>query len=288
MKDNKFSSGRIDLHTHSTASDGSLTPSELVQAAHKTGLKALALTDHDTVGGLPEAIAEADKVGLTLIPGVEISCNLESRALHMLGYWVDPFDEKLNAVLGELVDYRTNRNLLIISRLNELGIDISYKDVAVLAGNEVVGRPHFALAMVNGGHVENTQQAFDEYLAKGKPAYLNKKRLTAAQGIELIAGAGGIPALAHPSHYELEGEAELRAVVAELKSYGLKGLEVWYSTHTRRQSELYLRTASEFGLVATGGSDFHGDSKPEIKLGTGINGNLNIDFSVVDNLRRFR
>ncbi len=283
---NKSCEGLIDLHTHSTASDGSFSPKELVRMAKDKGLKALAITDHDTVEGLPEAVEEADRLGLQFVPGVEISCDLAETALHILGYWIDYRHRGLTRVLTDLVDYRTRRNHLIIDRFRALGIDLDYEEIAASAGNDVVGRPHFALALVKKGEVADTQEAFERYLARGKPAYVNKRRLTADQGIELITKAGGLPALAHPCQYGFRDENELREALKQLVDSGLQGLEVWYPTHSPRQSQLYLKLAREYKLAPTGGSDFHGESKPEIKLGTGVDGELCVEYEVLENLRR--
>lgn len=278
--------GRIDLHTHSTASDGSFSPTELVRAAVDAGLTALALTDHDTTEGDSEAEAEAQKLGITFVPGVEISCNLNKKALHILGFWVDYNNRVLNDTLSILVDYRTNRNRLIISRLRELGMDITYEEVAEIAGNEVVGRPHIAEILVRKGVVSSIQEAFDEYLGEGKKAHFHKKRLTAEEGIYLINKAGGIACLAHPKQYNFSSPEELRGTLKTLRSWGLAGLEVFYPTHSPEDNGLYKKIAEEFDLAMTGGSDFHGTSKPKVKLGSGINGNMDLDWKILENLKR--
>ena len=178
--------GRIDLHTHSTASDGSFTPAELVQEARRLGLKGLALTDHDTAGGNPEAMAEAARQGIRFVPGIEISCDYQDKAIHILGYWIDFRNSTLNETLKQVIDYRNRRNLILTERLRELGISMIYEEVAQVAGNEVVGRPHFAAVLVKKRVVSNFREAFDKYLGKGGLAYIPKRRLTAAEGLQLI------------------------------------------------------------------------------------------------------
>lgn len=275
----------IDLHTHSTASDGSLTPAELIREAVKTGLYALALTDHDTVDGNPEAAAEAEKHQLNFIPGVEISCDYEKNVLHILGLWIDFNNDKLKRTLSELVDYRTNRNLLITERLNELGVDIAYDEVQAVAGNEVVGRPHFAQVLVDKAAAASFQDAFDRYLARGKPAYIPKKRLTASQGISLIVEAGGLPCLAHPGQYNIDNTADFKAMLTQLIGEGLQAVEVYYSGHSPQETAFYRQIANDFNLAISAGSDFHGQAKPEVKLGSGRNGNLNIGMELLKKLQ---
>jgi predicted metal-dependent phosphoesterase TrpH len=271
----------IDLHTHSTASDGSLSPIQLVDLAKSIGLSALALTDHDTVEGNAEAIAEADKQNLRFVPGVEISCDFRKEAIHILGYWIDYRNSILRHTLKELVQYRTQRNHLIISKLQALNIAITYEEVSAIAGNEVVGRPHFAQVLVNKGAADSVKDAFNRFLAPGKSAYVPKKRLSAKQGIELILQAKGFPCLAHPGQYDYVGEEVLKQGLRELIGYGLQGLEVYYSTHTAEQTGLFLKFAEQFDLAVSGGSDFHGDTKPEVKLGSGVNGRLKVPYELL-------
>ena len=280
--------GCIDLHAHSTASDGSFTPSELVKLASFVGLSALALTDHDTVSGCQEAMDTARSIDFNLVPGVEISCDYDKFSLHILGYYIDYEHPPLIETLTQLKKFRSDRNLLLIDKLRELGIDIDYAEVKLLAGEDVVGRPHFAMALVQKGIVSTTQEAFDKYLAKGKPAYIDKKRLTAEEGVKLIRDAKGVPVLAHPGEYKFLQPKELRKFLEDLIPHGLAGMEVWYSTHSEQLSAEYLKLTEELGLIATGGSDFHGRSKPNIGLGTGIDNNLDLSSLVLDNLKQRR
>lgn len=274
----------IDLHTHSTASDGSYKPAELIDYAKSLGLNAIALTDHDTSEGNFEASAQAEKIGITFIPGIEISADYGKGNIHILGYFIDPADKKLRVTLKELVDYRIDRNHKIVAKFRELGFDIVYSEVEALAGSEVVGRPHFAKLLIDKGYASTTQEVFDNYLASGKAAYFPKKRLTPQDSIELIRNAGGFPVLAHPGQYKFPDEKTLRNTLEELISLGLKGLEVFYSDHTPEQTALYIRLANEYGLTVTGGSDFHGSMKPAIKLGLG-RGLLNIEDNILTDLK---
>jgi predicted metal-dependent phosphoesterase TrpH len=282
---NDFSdTGLIDLHTHSTASDGSLSPRELVALALNSGLKALALTDHDTTAGNREAIAEARKFNLTFVPGVEISCDFGIYSFHILGYWIDPENELLKNTLKILLEYRTQRNLKIISRLRDLGIEISYDEVEEIAGNEVVGRIHFAQILMQKGVVPSIKEAFTRLLNIGRPGYVAKKRLTAAEGINLILQAGGFPVLAHPGLYPFKSQNELNSILKELISVNLQGIEVYYSAHNSNQTESYLALAQKLNLAISGGSDFHGSAKPDILLGTGLKGNLNLRLNLLQEL----
>lgn len=272
----------IDLHVHSTFSDGSLTPAELVDEAVAKGITALALTDHDTLGGLPKFEEACRAKGMIGIPGVEISIEFKPGTLHVLGYFTDVGNAPFAAALEDLRDGRESRNLKILQKLNELGCDLSWEDVASLAGEDVVGRPHFAQAMIAKGFVKTKEDAFDRYLAKGKAAYLDRTRLTVTDSIRLIHGAGGIAVLAHPSTLKVS-RVELHRIVSELAAEGLDGIEAWYSEHTQDQQKAFAKLAEELGLILTGGSDFHGTSNPEIRLGQGF-GNLNVPDELLEAL----
>lgn len=274
----------IDLHVHTTASDGTLDPAGLVALAQQKGLKAVAVTDHDTVDGLPEALAEADKTGFEVVPGVEISVEYLGGEMHILGYYVDPCCESLLASLAQLQEYRRERNPKIIRKLRELGINISLAEVEAAAGGSVIGRPHFAAVLVQKGWVASTQEAFEKYLGADRPAYVKKEKLTPEEGIELITRAGGVPVLAHPKYLRDHNADRLAALLGKLKAVGLKGVEVYYTKHTPEETELYLRLAREQSLLVTGGTDFHGANKPEIALGTGT-GNLQVPYELLTKLK---
>jgi len=263
----------VDLHTHSTASDGTYSPKELVYLAKKVGLKALALTDHDTLDGLPEAYQTAKEEGLPFLCGVEISVKFDGPGhFHLLGYFLEP-PKELKEVLNKLKVARAERNKKMVEKLKELGIDITLEELQSIAKGEV-GRPHFAYLMVKKGYVKSVEEAFERYLKKGAPAYYPKALLTEEEAIDAIKRAGGIPVLAHPITLKLTDEA-LRSYLTRLKEIGLMGVEVYYSEHTKDYTKFLESLASELSLIKTGGSDFHGNNKPDIKLGFGF-GNLRV------------
>ncbi|MBN2720545.1 MAG: PHP domain-containing protein, partial [Proteobacteria bacterium] len=245
----------IDLHTHSTASDGKLAPAELVREAARVGIEVLALTDHDTLSGLAEAAEEASRLGLEFIPGVEISAEFSPGTLHMLGYFVDPADAELEQALSWLRGGRDDRNRLILERLAELGCPLDLAEVAGLAGGESVGRPHIARAMINHGYVSSFQEAFDRYLGKGAAAYVDRAKMTPERAIASILKADGIPVLAHPQTLALERDA-VEKLVESLASLGLAGLEAYYYSHSEEETAFYISLARKLGLAVTAGSDF--------------------------------
>lgn len=275
--------GMIDLHTHTTASDGSHTPSGLVRYALSKGLKAIAITDHDTLDGLPEALDEAARLGLEVVPGVEISVDFKPE-MHILGYFLCGGYTGMNEVLKELQEKRSERNPKIIKKLNELGMKITMEEVDALAGGGVTGRPHIARVMIEKGYVGSVAEAFDKYLASGRPAYFSKEKLTPEQGIEETAKAGGLPVLAHPIFLDMD-EAELDLLLGKLAKAGLMGIEAFYSENTDDQTKELLRLAGRNNLFVTGGSDFHGSFKPDIEIGTG-RGNLSIGYELLEIMRQ--
>ena len=277
----------IDLHAHTTASDGSLHPGELVQLAKDIGLLALAVTDHDTLEGVPEALEYGKALGLEVVQGVEISAEFKPGTMHVLGYDIDAQNHVIDGKLKALQEGRRTRNPKIISKLREMDIDITMDEVTEVAGGGQIGRPHFAQVLLRKGYVESVQEAFDLYLAKGGPAYLDKFRFFPREAIEVILEAGGLPVLAHPFSLKLDHTTELESLIAELVEYGLVGLEVYYSKHTPEMTDYYLGLAERFGLAPTGGSDFHGISKSEIQLGKGL-GNLAVPYRLLTGLRNAR
>lgn len=278
--------GFIDLHVHTTASDGSLTPTQVVQKARELGLAAIAITDHDSVEGLEEAIAEGKKVGLEVVPGVELSVDCSRGTCHLLGYFIDHREGRLRAKLNFVQRARDERNQRMIQRLKELGIDLELEEVKAFAVNGLICRPHFALAMVKKGYVRSVDEAFELYLKKGGPAYVEKFRLTPKEALEVIKTAKGIPVLAHPFTLDLD-EKELEEFVRHLKVMGLEGIEVFYPDHNEEQVHLYLRLAHQNNLVVTGGTDFHGPPREDILLGKG-RGNLTLPYSLLEALKRRR
>lgn len=264
----------IDLHTHTTASDGRLTPRQLIAHAVEVGLCALAITDHDTVDGIAAARLYAQEVGMPFVPGIEISAEYTATGtMHILGYFIDDTTESFSEALAFLKRARRSRNPQIIERLNRCGVDITMEDVRREAGSDQIGRPHFARAIVKKGYASTIPEAFERYVKKGAPCYVNKERFSPERAIELIRKAGGIPVLAHPKTLNIDFGFELPRLLARLKESGLMGIEAYYYSHSPSEEELFLRLSRKLSILATGGSDFHGDNKPKVALGKG-NGSL--------------
>lgn len=277
--------GMIDLHVHSTYSDGTFTPEQLLERARRLGLTAFALTDHDTVDGLralPDPVAD----DVVVVPGVEVSAEVSHGTLHMLGYYVDTNNHALQDILLQIRHGREVRNRHILERLNGLGVALTWDDVTRHSDAGVVGRPHFAMALEAGGYVREKSEAFERYLAKGRPAYVDRYRLSPADSIAAIRAAGGVPVLAHPFTLQLNRRA-LRLCVKELVSQGLEGIEVHYSEHSAERKSHYDSLVRAFDLVATGGSDFHGALNPDIEMGRGF-GNLSVSDDLLDGLIKRR
>jgi predicted metal-dependent phosphoesterase TrpH len=244
----------IDLHSHTTASDGKNTPTENVRIAVKKGLRALAITDHDTTGGIEEALKAAKEVKLEVIPGIEISTLAKGQDIHVLGYWIDFRNKQFTTELERLRETRNTRNQMMIERLNELGIKITEEEVYAkqTTPNGNVGRPHIAEVLIDKGIVGSLEQAFEEYLGREGKAYVNPPRISPEKGVQFILKYDGVPVLAHPGLYDND------ELIEELVQVGLKGLEVYHPDHSTAEVEKYKRMAKEFNLVATGGSDYHG------------------------------
>lgn len=276
----------IDLHIHTTASDGSLTPSQVVCYAKEKGLKAIAITDHDTIEGNEEAIKEGKREGIEVVPGVEISVDYSPGSMHMLGYFITIEDIALKEKLFILQDSRADRNPKIVDKLNELGLALTYDEVVKESGGGQIGRPHIAQALMKKGYIKNIQEAFNKYLGKGAPAYIDKFRLSAKEAITMITNAGGVSVLAHPFTLNCKSSNELEVLVKKLVKQGLQGLEVYYAEHNQRQISSYLKLAKQYNVVITGGSDFHGKNMQGIDLGTG-RGNLKVPYSLLEKLRAF-
>lgn len=279
---------QIDLHIHSTASDGTLSPIEILRLAHQLNLGAIAITDHDTMAGVKDALAQGIPPSLKFLTGVEISVlpppsfsNLGS--FHILGYSIDPDNTILNHTCSELQQARKNRNPRILKILNELGFNITLTQVQKEAGGCQLGRPHIAQLMIKKGYVKSINEAFDRYLSQGKPAYVDKYRLDCAKAIEIILDAGGIPVLAHPLLIQTQHDEILEDLVITLMEMGLKGLEVYYPEHSPEKTAHYAKIANRRRLLMTGGTDFHGSLKPEIKMGSG-KGNLSIPYAIYERL----
>lgn len=274
----------IDLHTHSTASDGTFSPSELIHLAKREGLKALALTDHDTTRGLPEAYEAAREEGIPFLCGVEISVKFNGPGhFHLLGYFLSPELPPLEETLKALQEARKRRNELMVEKLRALGVEITLTELEEIAKGEI-GRPHFARLLVEKGYVRTPDEAFEKYLRKGAPAYVPKALLEPKEAIEKILQAKGIPVLAHPITLKLT-PTELSNYLRELKELGLRGVEAYYSEHNRDFTNFLLNEAQRLGFLITGGSDFHGANKPNIRLGRGF-GNLRVPETCFLNLKQ--
>ena len=262
---------RIDLHTHSSYSDGSLPPRQLVQLAKKRRLRAIALTDHDTVAGVEEALEAGDELGVEVVPGVEISAQYPPGTMHILGYYILASNRELLGALKKLQQARAARNPKIIERLQALGLEINTTEVFDLSGGQV-GRPHIAKALVNKGYVSNIDEAFSRYLKKGAVAYVEKFRFPPEEAIAMIRRAGGIAVLAHPFTLGMDNPDELLLLVRWLAEKGLEGIEVFYPGHMEEMVVIYEDVAKRLGLVCTGGSDFHGNFRDHSHLGNTILG----------------
>ena len=269
----------IDLHCHSTFSDGSLPPEQLIEEAVKIGLFALALTDHDTTAGLPRFLAAAEGTGVRAVPGVELSVDCSSGVMHMLGYWMDLVHPELLRQMEWIRDARTMRNRGMLEKLNALGFAMTWDEVVAMAGEDVVGRPHFAQVMLQKGYAKDKNEVFDKWLGSGKPAYVDRSRLTADVAVALIRQAGGVAVLAHPYSLRMSKDA-MAALLGELAAAGLAGVECYYSEHSADLTREYLALAKQANLVPTGGSDFHGEVSPGIRLGYGFGG-LNVPDEVL-------
>lgn len=259
---------KVDFHTHSTGSDGSNTPNELLNLALEKNIEYLSITDHDTLDGVKSLENFKDLKKLKFVPGVEISAEFPT-TLHLLGYGFDSNNERLNKILEELQEFRKKRNVLMIENMQKLGFQITLEELKKEAGGELIGRPHFASLMVKKNYVSNKQEAFDKYLKKGAPLYLDKKRLEPKDAILLIKEAGGVVVLAHPYQTKLD-EQNLDNLIRELVDYGLDGIEAYYSLHTKEMIERYKALAKKYDLFITAGSDYHGTNKAGIEMGINI------------------
>jgi len=279
----------IDLHAHSTASDGTDSPAAVVELAARAGLSALALTDHDTLDHLPEARDAARASGLRLVPACEISCALGGRApgtMHLLVYFVDDRPGPLQDRLGALQASRVSRNVMIVAALREHGVEITLEEVLAEAGPGSVGRPHVAAVLERIGAVGSIQEAFDRWLAKGRPAYFERERLAPEHAIELAHASVAVTSVAHPATLGLPGE-ELDELLDRLADAGLDALECDYGRYTPAEREGYRALATRHGLAVTGGSDYHGTYKPDLSIGIG-RGDLAVADELLDALESRR
>ena len=279
--------GYVDLHLHTTASDGVRSPSNLVNYAKEKGLQAIAITDHDTIEGLEEAMTEGRRINFEVIPGIEISAEYSPGSMHLLGYFLDIHHPLLNERLAYLQKARAERNPKIVEGLNRLGIKVTYEDVIKASGGGQVGRPHFAQVLLERGYVRNIQEAFERFLKKGAPAYHDKFRFKAEEAIHFIQEASGVAVIGHPNTLGANGMSELDALLSQLVKEGLKGIEVHYPEHSPAEVATYKFLAEKYGLVMTGGTDYHGIEGNNLEVGVG-RGNMKLPYSIVEALKAAR
>ena len=278
----------IDLHVHSNASDGTLSPKEVTEEAWKQNLAAFALTDHDTIQGIQAAMEQSKKMAadgkeIEVIPGVELSVEYKKRDIHMLGLMIDYEDAALKKSLDDARTERSTRNDKMVKNLSDAGLDITMEELRTLSGDAVITRAHFGKLLLQKNYVKTLNEAFEKYLGEDGPYYVPRKYISPEDSIDLIRAAGGIPVLAHPLLYKLP-EEELDALIRRLKEHGLIGIETFYSANMGFDEDIVRRYANKYDLIMTGGSDFHGANKPLIQLGTG-KGNLKIPYSILETLK---
>lgn len=287
-------SGSIDLHSHTDVSDGSFSPAGIIGLASSLRLDALSITDHDTFAGYEAARPLASAAGLELLCGIELSSryylppNNAHRNLHLLAYFPTTGPSELfRRWLSELQEDRRDRNRRLVAALQSKGIAITLEEVEML-GRSIAGRPHFARLLVQKGHARHTDEAFRLYLGESAPTYIERESPTAQEAIGIVLRGGGIPVVAHPVRLMILDHVIERRTLKELKDAGLEGLEVYHSDHSSALQSHYLRLAEELDLLPTGGSDFHGDVKPQVHLGRGIDDNIRVPRRFLDRMRELR
>ena len=276
----------IDLHVHSNASDGTLSPASVVELAAQKGLSAIALTDHDTIEGIPEALEAAKSLPLEVIPGIELSCVYLGEEIHILGLYVDLADKNFITETDTLKDIRMKRNTEMIRRFQNAGIDITLSEVQAGNPDTVITRAHFARVLLEKGYVINMDQAFKKYLSYSGPYCPRKEKITPEHAMKMLRDCKASPVLAHPYQYQL-GDKKTEELVSYLKDMGLHGLEVYHSSNNQYESGKLKKLAKKYQLFPTGGSDFHGTNKPDIDLGSG-RGGLRISALLLDDIKRIR
>ncbi len=276
----------IDMHVHSSASDGTFSPALLLSEAKKAGLSAMALTDHDTMDGIEEAAAAAKELGIELVPGVEISTEYHDREIHVLGYYVSANYPRLKAMLEEFRDFRATRNVRMVKRLQEEGFSITMEQLTEKFPDSVLTRAHMSRFLCETGQIPDTRTAFAKYLGENCCCYIDRPKISPVEAVILIREAGGLAVLAHPVLCDLP-ETDLRQMIVEMKEAGMCGLEAVYSENSAEDEVHMRKLADEFDLLITGGSDFHGSNKPDILLGVG-KGNLHIPYAFLQSLKEKR
>lgn len=273
----------IDLHTHSNCSDGSMTPTELVRHAAERGLRAVALSDHDTVAGIDEALEAGRKYGVEVVPAIEFSVQSATET-HILGFYIDHKSEILRDALKKINEVRWQRTVNTCENLQKLGFDVTMDEALAIAPSGLIGRAHFARILMEKGYVASVKEGFDKYLANGRPAYDGTQALTADEAVRLINDIGGVAFVAHPHLIRLN-DADLRTFLEGLKRVGLCGIEGYYNEYTDEMQDYFQSLAAELGLEISGGTDYHAKMKPHIEIGIG-QGNMQIPYSVLENIKR--
>lgn len=276
----------IDLHVHSTYSDGTLTPSELVLHAKQLNLSAMALTDHDTIEGIPEAIDAGKQHALEIIPGVELSTFFHDKEIHIVGLYIDYTDETFQKELKDLRNIRSSRNLQMCEKFTELGMPLHYEEMEQKYADAVITRAHFADYLLEKGYIKSRNEAFERFIGPNGPCYVPRKKMTSAEAIRMIKNAGGVPVLAHPVLYHL-GNEQMNKLMDYLCDAGIVGLEAIYSTYTMGEEIQMKNLAKKRGLIVSGGSDYHGANKPHIELGIG-RGHLFVPYSILEDIKKRR
>lgn len=274
---------KVDLHVHSTYSDGTNTPKELIELAKKAGLAAFALTDHDTLEGIPVALKEADSQNIEIIPGVEISTHFNNCEIHIVGLFIDYTNSDINNFLNEQRQSRIERNKKMCQKFCDIGINITYDEMCRLYPDSVITRAHFADYLVKNKITGDRNEAFDRYLSAGKPCYVSREKTDPAKAIDIIHKAGGVAILAHPVLYHL-GKTKMKELLDHVCAAKIDGIEAIYSTYKPADERDIRRVAAEYNLLISGGSDYHGANKPHIQLGCGM-GHLFVPYEVLDNLK---
>lgn len=278
--------GYIDLHVHSNASDGTLSPTQVVELAAQKGLAAIALTDHDTTAGIEEAVTAAGRAGIELVPGIEFSCVYQKTEIHILGLYINIHDPAFSAQLQKLLDIRSQRNEEMIRRFQANGFSITLEDLQAGNPDTVITRAHFARVLTEKGYASSMDQAFKQYLQYGGKYCLRKEKISPQHAMKILTDNHAFPSLAHIMQYKL-GWTENEKLIAYLKELGLQGLEVYHSSHNAGQIPRLQQLAKDYGLLPTGGSDFHGANKPDIQIGTG-RGGLRLSQCLLEDIKKFR
>ncbi|MHB1457914.1 MAG: PHP domain-containing protein [Armatimonadota bacterium] len=268
-------SGKADLHVHTTASDGTATPTQVVEMAAKIGLGAIGIADHDTMGGIRESLNAGIQNNIVVVPAVEINTDFGKHELHILGYFIDPDSTYLHEKLDYLRSERMTRGIRIVERLNQIGLKISMDRVNEIADGAVIGRPHIGRAIVEAGYAGSLNSAFGKYLVQGTPGFIDRYKLTPVDAIQIVRASHGVPIMAHPAKTHDD------EIISELVAAGLQGFEAYHTDHTSQQRRRYIKMAKKYNLLVTGGSDYHGpDNMKDIEIG-----NVVCDFAVVEQLR---